>query len=64
MAQDPRGLEQGMDSVLGGMKETHYDRREGGGEPTKSGLATLFPRAGGPGVSCKLWNSQQPVLET
>lgn len=46
MAQDPRGLEQGMDSVLRGMKQAHYDRVERGkGGPTKSGLATLSPRA-------------------
>lgn len=37
---------------------------EWGGALTKSGLATLSPRAGDPGVSCKLWNSHQSVLET
>ena len=29
----------------------------GKGGLTKSGLATVSPRAGGPGFSCKLWNS-------
>ena len=49
-AQDPKGLEQGGDLVFQGRKEVHYDRMEAllGWNPRKSGLTTLFPRAGAP----------------
>ena len=47
MAQDPRGLEQGMDSVFRGMKEAHYDRVEGGREDQQKVDWPLCPQGQG-----------------
>lgn len=49
-----KGKEQGTELVFQGKKEAHFVAAEGEGKTNKSGLATLSPRVGDPGVSGKL----------